>query len=247
MIVSNLRQRVYIARVRTLSHAPVGSVERMESERTSRYTRRRQQTRDALLGAARALIAEGRASDASIQEITDRADVGFGSFYNHFDTKAELFAVAAKEVLDRWSELFERYTRGIDDPAVRFAFGLRFTSMLVESDAEMARVIVESGFRALEIQTGIGIRSRTDLEESRSSGRFDFPDTEIAMGLVVGGVLSVLRRGLADPAADHDRAGAILTEHLLRALGMEGAEAHRVASLPLPAEPALKIHAVPLE
>ncbi len=82
--------------VRTLSRAPMSSVEGMESERTSRYTRRRQQTRDALLGAARALIAEGRASEASIQEITDRADVGFGSFYNHFDTKAELFAVAAE-------------------------------------------------------------------------------------------------------------------------------------------------------
>ena len=225
----------------------MSSVERMESERTSRYTRRRQQTRDALLGAARALLAEGRASEASIQEITDRADVGFGSFYNHFDTKTELFAVAANDVLDRWSELFERYSRGIDDPAVRFAFGLRITSMLVESDAQMARVIVESGFRLLDIQTGIGFRSRRDLEESRSSGRFAFPDTEIAMGVVVGGLLSVLRRGLADPGADHDRAGAIFTEHLLRALGMERAEAHRVASLPLPEEPALKIHVVPLD
>jgi AcrR family transcriptional regulator len=219
----------------------------MEAERTSRHTLRRLQTRDSLLAAARGLIAEGRASEASIQEITDRADVGFGSFYNHFESKAELFAAAANEVLDRWSELFEAYTHGIDDPAVRFAIGLRLTSMLVNSDAEMARVIVESGFRPLDVQTAIGSRSRIDLEASRSSGRFDFPDTEIAMGLVVGGLLSVLRRGLADPHDDHARAGAILTEHLLRALGMQGEEARRLASLPLPDDPALEIHAVPPE
>ncbi|MER5519894.1 helix-turn-helix domain-containing protein, partial [Streptomyces sp. NPDC002763] len=29
-------------------------------------------------------------TSASIQAIAERADVGFGSFYNHFDSKAEL-------------------------------------------------------------------------------------------------------------------------------------------------------------
>jgi len=28
---------------------------------------------------------------ASIQEITDTADIGFGSFYNHFESKDQLF------------------------------------------------------------------------------------------------------------------------------------------------------------
>jgi hypothetical protein len=30
------------------------------------------------------LIAEGRGDRASIAEITEEADIGFGSFYNHF-------------------------------------------------------------------------------------------------------------------------------------------------------------------
>jgi AcrR family transcriptional regulator len=37
------------------------------------------------------LIAEGRGERASIQEITEVADIGFGSFYNHFASKEELF------------------------------------------------------------------------------------------------------------------------------------------------------------
>jgi AcrR family transcriptional regulator len=44
-----------------------------------------------LIDAASGLIAEGRGERASIQEITGRADVGFGSFYNHFESKEQLF------------------------------------------------------------------------------------------------------------------------------------------------------------
>ena len=61
----------------------------------SRLDRRKARTRQALIGAAVQLIAQGRGERASIQEITDAADIGFGSFYNHFDSKDELFATAS--------------------------------------------------------------------------------------------------------------------------------------------------------
>jgi AcrR family transcriptional regulator len=48
------------------------------------------------------LIAEGRGDRASIQEITDAADIGFGSFYNYFNSKEQLFQTAAEEVPGRW-------------------------------------------------------------------------------------------------------------------------------------------------
>ncbi len=47
------------------------------------------------------LIAEGRGDRASIAEITEEADIGFGSFYNHFDSKDQLFQTASEEVLER--------------------------------------------------------------------------------------------------------------------------------------------------
>ena len=53
--------------------------------RESRLDRRKARTRQALIDAAVRLIAEGRGERASIQEITDEADIGFGSFYNHFE------------------------------------------------------------------------------------------------------------------------------------------------------------------
>ena len=36
------------------------------------------------------------------QEITEAADVGFGSFYNHFPGKEQLFQDASEEVMERW-------------------------------------------------------------------------------------------------------------------------------------------------
>ena len=65
----------------------------------NRLDRRKARTRKALIDAAVQLIALGRGERASIQEITEAADIGFGSFYNHFASKEELFQTASEEVL----------------------------------------------------------------------------------------------------------------------------------------------------
>ena len=70
-----------------------------------------------MIDAASRLIAEGRGERASIQEITDRADVGFGSFYNHFESKEQLFRTASEELLERWGQLIDRACEGMTDPA----------------------------------------------------------------------------------------------------------------------------------
>jgi len=59
---------------------------------------------------------EGRGERASIQKITVAADVGFGSFYNHFDSKEELFRTASEEMLERWGQSIDRACAGVDDP-----------------------------------------------------------------------------------------------------------------------------------
>ncbi|MYS93424.1 MULTISPECIES: helix-turn-helix domain-containing protein, partial [Streptomyces] len=58
---------------------------------SNRFERRRAETRRALIHAARQILAETGDTSASIQAIAERADVGFGSFYNHFESKTELF------------------------------------------------------------------------------------------------------------------------------------------------------------
>ena len=91
--------------------------------KVSRLDRRKARTRQALIDAAVRLIAEGRGDRASIAEITEEADIGFGSFYNHFDSKEQLFQTASEEVLERWGQMIDRASAGITDPAELFAVG----------------------------------------------------------------------------------------------------------------------------
>src|SRR6516162_8338822 len=101
-----------------------------DAPRASRLDRRKARTRQALIDAAVRLLAEGRGERASIQEITEAADIGFGSFYNHFTSKEELFDVASEEVLERWATMIDAACVGIEDPAEVFATSLRISGRL---------------------------------------------------------------------------------------------------------------------
>lgn len=57
-------------------------------EPPNRLERRKQRTRESLIHAAQAFIAVGKLN-APILDITQAADVGMGSFYNHFESKDE--------------------------------------------------------------------------------------------------------------------------------------------------------------
>jgi AcrR family transcriptional regulator len=96
------------------------------------------------------LIAEGRGDRASIAEITEEADIGFGSFYNHLDSKEQLFATASEEVLERWGQLIDRATVGLTDPAERFAVGSRISGRLGWTHPDIAGFLAGAGLRAAD-------------------------------------------------------------------------------------------------
>ncbi|MEV0464928.1 helix-turn-helix domain-containing protein [Nocardia tengchongensis] len=102
----------------------------------NRIDRRRERTRNTLLAAARKFLAEGR-SAVSIQEITDEADVGFGSFYNHFESKEQLFDEAVRSALQVYSELRDSIVALYDDPAEIFAVSFRMTDRLQRQAPEL--------------------------------------------------------------------------------------------------------------
>src|SRR5207248_10385577 len=156
--------------------------------RASRLDRRKARTRQALIDAAARLIAEGRGDRASIAEITEEADIGFGSFYNHFDSKEQLFATASEEVLERWGQLIDRASAGITDPAELFAVGTRITGRLGWTHPDIAGFLTGTGINVLDISTGLVPRALRDIEAGRAAGRFTILDPEIALSAAVGGM-----------------------------------------------------------
>jgi AcrR family transcriptional regulator len=202
--------------------------------RASRLDRRKAHTRQALIDAAVRLIAEGRGDRASIQEITEEADIGFGSFYNHFDSKEQLFQTASEEVLERWGQLIDRASAGITDPAELFAVGTRISGRLGWTHPDIAGFLTGAGLDALDIPRGLAPRALRDIQAGQATGRFTVPNAEIALSAAAGGLLGLLRMYQRHP--DRIQAASVdqLAEAVLRLLGVPAPEAARLAALPLP-------------
>ncbi|MET9285972.1 TetR/AcrR family transcriptional regulator [Nocardia beijingensis] len=204
----------------------------------NRTDRRRERTRNALLAAARTFLSEGRAA-VSIQEITDAADVGFGSFYNHFESKEQLFDEAVRSALQVYSELRDGIVALYDDPAEVFAVSFRMTGRLQRRIPEMVRVVLNSGMAVMLRDEGLAPRARRDIIAAQEAGRFEPMDPQLAVMAAGGSLLGLLQLLDADPHADADALSDEMTYRMLRMFGMPKRTAQRLSSGPLPEIPEL--------
>lgn len=199
----------------------------------NRLDRRKARTRAALIDAACRMLEGPRGTDASISEITELADVGIGSFYNHFAGKAELFDAAIATTLDTYGRLFDSATEGLTDPAEVFAAGVRMTMRLNRSHARVARTMVGVGMSYLDRDDGLAPRALRDLDAARASGRLDIDDLPAALACTAGSLLGCLHLVTRDPAMDTERVADELATNLLRMFGLSKADAYEVAHRPL--------------
>jgi AcrR family transcriptional regulator len=202
--------------------------------RAPRLDRRKARTRQALLDAGVRLIAEGRGARASIAEITEEADIGFGSFYNHFDSKEQLFQTASQEVLERWGQMIDRARSGITDPAELFAVGMRISGRLGWTHPEIAGLLTGVGLDVLDLPHGLAPRALRDIQAGQATGRFTVPDAEIALTPVAGGLFGLWRMCQRHTERVNETTVDKLAEAVLRLLGVPAPEAARLAVLPLP-------------
>lgn len=202
----------------------------------TRLDRRKAKTRAALVAAASGFLAQNT-TNVSIQEITEAADVGFGTFYNHFASKDELFAEAITAVLDEWGVLIDLAVAGLDDPAEIFARSFRISGRAQRTMPEAVRVILNTGTSVLVTDRGIRPRAVTDLTRGVESGRFTMPDAATAVMLAGGVLLGLLQLLESDPEADADAVSDLFAERLLVMLGIDPGEAHDICTRPLPGAP----------
>jgi AcrR family transcriptional regulator len=199
----------------------------------NRLARRKQRTRSALIAAAQSFIAAGRLN-VPVLEITQAADVGMGSFYNHFETKEQLFDAALTEVLDVHGALLDAITTSLDDPAEAFARSFRLTGRLFRTRPQESRVLLSSGLALLASDRGVAPRARRDIRAGIEAGRFHVEDLSLVMAVVGGSLLGLGQLLHDEPDRDDATAADAVTEHVLTLLGMPADEARRLCELPLP-------------
>ncbi|OBI02589.1 TetR family transcriptional regulator [Mycolicibacter heraklionensis] len=199
----------------------------------NRLERRKLRTRSALIRAAQGFIADGRLA-VPILEITQAADVGMGSFYNHFDSKEELFAAAVTDALDSIGALLDTCTADIPDPAEAFAANYRLSGRLFRLRPQEAALLLANSSTMILSERGLSPRALRDITAAIEQGRFTIADPElglaIAGGVFVGLGTLLSQRPDRDPESTVDEA----TEHVLTAFGMSRAEAREICTRPLP-------------
>ncbi len=203
------------------------------TQQTNRLDRRKARTRAALIRAAQTLIAQGR-MNVPILEITQAADVGMGSFYNHFETKEQLFEAAVDVVMDGYGQLLDNLTAGINDPAEVFACSFRLTGRLNRREPELSRVPLNNGLQLLSADTGLAPRVRRDIAAAEEAGRFNVADLDVAVTMTAGALLALGQLLNDQPERDVEETTDRVTRELLRMFGMSRRQAQRICSLPLP-------------
>lgn len=206
----------------------------MPASPRNRFERRRAETRQALVRAARKLLADSGDTSASIRTIAELADVGFGSFYNHFTGKPDLFDAAVADALEEFARAVDSHLYGVDDPAERLASGMRLSARMAGSHPEIMRILCHSELGRICAGRGLAPRARHDVEQGMTSGRFTVDDPMIALTALNGSLLALLQLWLYQPEADGDQAAGKMAEMLLHMLGLSADEARDLTRRPLP-------------
>jgi AcrR family transcriptional regulator len=202
-------------------------------EPPNRLERRKQRTRAALVKAAQRLIAEGKVN-VPVLEITQAADVGMGSFYNHFDSKEQLFEAAVADVLDAHGAMLDRLTASIDDPAETFAVSFRLTGRLFRLRPQESEILLANGPALLCSERGLAPRALRDIKAGVDAGRFRVDDPELALAMAGGALLGLGTLLRHDPDRDGALAADSVTRSVLQLLGLSAEDARAVCGQPLP-------------
>jgi AcrR family transcriptional regulator len=199
----------------------------------NRLERRKQRTRTALIKAAQTLIAQGRLA-VPVLEITQLADVGMGSFYNHFDSKDQLFDAAVADVLDSHGALLDTLTAEMEDPAEIFAASFRLTGRFFRRSPEESRILLANWGALMSSDRGLAPRALRDIRAATAAGRFRLEDPELAVAVSAGILMGLGALLQKDPERDDAATTDAVTEDLLRMFGMSARAARAVCARPLP-------------
>ncbi len=206
-----------------------------EDARPNRMSRQREKTRNRLVAAALSVIAEKGADAATINDITETADVGFGSFYNHFTSKEEILAAAIDEMLERIGSQIDGAVATIPDPLEALAAAIRLFIGIIIAKPQWAKFLLRicsiPGFD----REGLFPRLFRDIRKAEEAGRLRIVDSGVATHAVGGALLFLviaLQEGDLPPVGAPERIAAMA----LRMLGIDEDEIVRLISQDLSVE-----------
>lgn len=209
----------------------------MQPNEAGRLSRRRVRNRGRLVDAAAHLMAEAGTEAVTILAITERADLGAGTFYNYFQSREEIVDAVVASTVETMGQRLDALTAGMTDAAEIYSSSLRHLIQTAVSDPLWGWLVVRLGVAHDELIATLGPRARRDLMIGVDSGRFQIPDVDVATAITFGALLSTIRAHL-DGGRPTDPSRAFAAS-LLRMVGIPAGEAAELVARPLPPLPSL--------
>jgi AcrR family transcriptional regulator len=185
---------------------------------SSRAVRRQARTRADLIKAAGELIAERGLDGLRISDITDRADVAFGTFYNQFKTKDDIVEAVVAEALVGLARSIED-SPAYDDPAEAVVITTRAIVRIAYDDPTLARLLINLERAEARFERIIRPQAGAVLERGIASGVFTISDLPTVLTMAIAAAFEVIR-GILDGRLGDD-ADLACAEVLLRMAGMD--------------------------
>jgi AcrR family transcriptional regulator len=190
----------------------------------SRTARRQAQTRADLINAAREIIAESGVEALRVSDVTKRADVAFGTFYNHFKTKDDIVEAVVAETIVGLAQSVEE-SREFGDPAEALVASTRAIVRIAYDDPSLARLLVKLEQAEARFERIIRPQAGALLERGVAEGRFAIDDLETTLTMSIAAAFEVIR-GILDGRLG-ERADYVCAEVLLRMAGVTPKRAAR--------------------
>jgi AcrR family transcriptional regulator len=211
----------------------------MPYRETERTRARLDATRERIVAAASAQVAEAGYASATVQAVAKRAAVATGSVYKHFPSKAELFAEVFRRASQRELDVVVGVTSDESlPPAERVAAAAEAFARRALAAPTMAYALlaepVDPAVEAERLSFRRGYRDAFAhaLDEGIASGELREQDSELAAAALVGALGEALL-GPLSPASNgrrarrhHDALVANLVQFCLNAIATKEEKSH---------------------
>jgi len=184
-----------------------------------RPTRRSRKTRRSLIDAARTLLEEQGVAALTVKAVTERADVGHGTFYHHFASTEAVLAAGIEESMREFSQELERSFADSSDKSWVLVASLSSTFRMLAAHAALPWMLERPHLLAAALREACGPFARRDVEAMVHAG-------DVAPGVLAGAgrywewlIIGALTDAAGRPG-ERRRIEAALVEAILRMLGI---------------------------
>ncbi|KQX23308.1 MULTISPECIES: TetR/AcrR family transcriptional regulator [unclassified Sphingomonas] len=192
---------------------------------------RRAKSRHKLMQAAYRLFAVHGAEAPTIDDVIAEAKVARGTFYNHFKSRDELFRAVGNDVSFAINSVISGAIDGMENPIERIVLFFRLFVRFAVADSARGWILLRTMPLAGPLNAGAKDFIAAEFEAAFQTGRLRRMPMAVAIDLGLGMQIMTIHRVLVEKVGnDHIDLAA---EGMAIALGLDAAEARRLASLPI--------------